>query len=64
MLKKSKRPKPNPKRSLAPMKSQRPRSREEGLQQLKLDMAARYKDGGMVRGCGGMVSGKKFSGTY
>jgi hypothetical protein len=23
-----------------------------------------YKNGGEIKGCGGMVSGKKFSGTY
>lgn len=94
-------------KSLAPKKSQRPRSREDALNQRRLDMPAdysdgapetpkrmrpksreegmmnlklksisrsdqgttdakRFKNGGMVsaRGCGDAVSGKKFSGTY
>lgn len=96
-------------KSLAPKKSKRPRSREDALNQRRLDMAAKYegsvpakpkpkrpmsreeglmnmklksisrsdqgtmdatgyKSGGMVKGqckgTGGMVSGKKFAGTY
>ena len=68
----SQRPMPRPSK-LAPSKSKRPKSREDGLNQLRLDQAAKYAGeplkrakGGMVsgKGCGSAVKGKKYSGTF
>ena len=46
-------PMPPTERGMAPSKSQRPKPRP-----------SKFKEGGMVRGCGAAMSGKKYSGTF
>jgi hypothetical protein len=69
-MKSSPRPKSRPKKLKNPAqmdKSMRPKTRSDYETEQDVAAAAKgYKKGGAVRskGCGGMVSGKKFSGTY